>query len=199
MLPPCVQAGSGGGWSWGGGWDAAADWGRRTWAAGERRWDEWRQRPGAWLHSAEASADEWRQRAGERLSWKSVEDWQERHWAAFQERQRARLAALTEEERQLWARRLSEGEELMHRELQAFEAWQQRWWAAHHPEERAHRAPASPQFRLTYLFLPLLPHFAESASQFGCRTKASRCAPLGLAAPLLPLACAGLVRAAPGA
>lgn len=165
MRALCAQepGSGGGGWSW----EGAKAW-------GERQWEEW------WVAVRGAAEG-----ARERLSWRAVEEWQEKHYQAFKERQRARLEAATEEQRQRWRaweeaqkRRLEElageGGSLVRREVAAFEAWQQRWWAAHHPEAeaRAHAAPTCPQCRLSYLFLPLLPHIGESVRQFGLRTKA---------------------------
>lgn len=172
--PWCVRCavqepggGSGGGRSW----EGAVAW-------GGRQWDEWSA-------AARSAAGE----ARERLSWRAVEEWQERHYQAFKERQRARLEAATEEQRQRWRaweeaqkRRLEElageGGSLVRREVAAFEQWQQRWWAAHHrgadtPEARAAAKPTCPQCQLSYLFLPLLPHIGESVREFGLRTKES--------------------------
>jgi hypothetical protein len=144
----------------------------------QRQWESWRPHPQQWVESAGQSADDWQQWA----SWDTFHAWQERHWAAFEERQRQRLAALTEEQRQAWAaweerqrKRLGElteeGEQLVKRELGAFEEWQRRYFEQHHPEGAAHQRPASRQFRLSYLMLPLLPNFRESIGHFGKRTK----------------------------
>lgn len=164
-----MQAG-GAGWSW----EGAKAWGRERWGA-------WRVLPHEWWGSTQQAAEDLQQR----LSWESFEAWQERHWAAFEERQRARLASLTDEQRAKWRHRLDEGEELVKREIGAFERWQQDWWARHHKEEVGAAAgahggrgkPTCPQCTLTYLFLPLLPHIGDSVSQCGLRLKvAAHCA-----------------------
>lgn len=168
-----ADSGDGGGWSWEG---------AKAWS--QRQWDEWRQAPGQWAESAQQTAVGWWEHASLQAVGEAVEEWQERHWKAFEERQKARLAALAEKERQHWKaweerqiKRLEElkeeGSQVVRKEVEAFEECQRRWWETHHPEEArpAHKAPASQQFRLSFLMLPLLPHIGETVRQFGLRTK----------------------------
>ena len=164
------SGGGGGGWSW----EGLTGWTRR-------HREGWRPHPTEWVESAGQAAEDLRQWA----SWETFQGWQERHWRSFEERQRQRLASLTEEQRQAWAAweerqraRLGElaqeGEQLLKRELGAFEEWQRRYYEAQHPQEAAQRRPACRQFRLSYLMLPLLLNFRESLGHFGKRTKVAR-------------------------
>lgn len=116
-----------------GSWSAALGWDRASaWA--QQQWEEWREAPQQWAESARAAAHDWRQA----LSWQEgrqrFEGWQERHWRVFEERQKARLAAATEEQRARWRAweerkraRLGElseeGQQLVRREIGAFERW----------------------------------------------------------------------------
>jgi hypothetical protein len=143
-------------------------------------WESAQEQAGQWLSAAGEAAAGWQQA----LSWEGFEEWQERHWRAFEERQRRRLAELTDEQRERWLaweerqrQRLGElseeGQQVVRREIEAFERWQQQYWAQYRPSEATAAAaqPTCPNCRLSFLMLPLLPNIRESFGRFGSRTK----------------------------
>lgn len=162
------------GWEWS--WEGLK-------GAASQGWEQWKEQPRRWADAAGSAGQEWHaaaRRAGREVrgwfSWQTLEGWQERHWASFEARQRAQLEALTEEQRQRWEELQREGGEMWRREIAAFEQWQQRVYAAQHPEVKAQAQPTCPNFRLSFLMLPLLPNIGEALRQFGLRMKAGRAA-----------------------